>query len=337
MQSIPFEPYDFSALIELCKGRHVYIQTHDFPDPDAIGSAYGLQRLLECYGISSTLCYDGQIDKLSASKMLRAFGIGMVPSSRLAGVMTAQDYIICIDSQKHNDKMLDLVGDEVACIDHHPTYTPIDYAYKDVRPAGACATLIAQYFASSGFAPDQNTATALLYGLRMDTLQFSRGVTALDIAMFSYLFEHCDHDQLTRLERNNMEFEDLKAYGEAIDNIEIYGTLGLTSLGFSCPDAMVAILSDFILSLMEVEIAVVYSYREDGVKFSVRSESPAVDAGQLAHAALAMLHGAGGGHPSMAGGLIPSAGLEQLGRCPGERVRDAFLSELKALHAQPKP
>lgn len=32
-------------LIRLCQGHAVYIQTHNFPDPDAIASAYGLQEL----------------------------------------------------------------------------------------------------------------------------------------------------------------------------------------------------------------------------------------------------------------------------------------------------
>ena len=59
-------------LVELCRNHPVYIQTHNFPDPDAIASAYGLQKLLALYGIESQLCYDGRIDKLSASKMLDA-------------------------------------------------------------------------------------------------------------------------------------------------------------------------------------------------------------------------------------------------------------------------
>ena len=55
---------DFLDLVELCKGHNIYIQTHNFPDPDAIASAYGLQKLLLFYEIPSTLCYDGRIDKL---------------------------------------------------------------------------------------------------------------------------------------------------------------------------------------------------------------------------------------------------------------------------------
>lgn len=36
--------------------------------------------------------------------------------------MTSDDYIITVDSQKGNANILDLVGNEVACIDHHPTF-----------------------------------------------------------------------------------------------------------------------------------------------------------------------------------------------------------------------
>ena len=61
--------------------------------------------------------------------------------------------------------------------------------------------------------PDKDTATALLYGMKMDALQFTRGVTELDIEMFAFLFPLCDQEKLSRLERNNMEFSDLKAYG----------------------------------------------------------------------------------------------------------------------------
>ena len=144
--------------------------------------------------------------------------------------MTEDDYVICVDAQKHSGNITDFVGNEVACIDHHPTFVPMEYHYKDIRLAGACATLIAQYYQQLSCKPDKDTATALLYGLKMDTLQFTRGVTDLDIEMFAFLFPLCDQEKLSRLERNNMEFSDLKAYGAAIENIELYDKVGLSYL-----------------------------------------------------------------------------------------------------------
>ena len=38
-------------LVTQINREHVYIQTHNFPDPDAIASAFGLQELLTLRGI----------------------------------------------------------------------------------------------------------------------------------------------------------------------------------------------------------------------------------------------------------------------------------------------
>lgn len=314
-------------LIELCRGHLVYIQTHNFPDPDAIASAYGLKEFLGIYGVESILCYDGKIDKLSASKMLDAFHIQMLPYGELVSDMQETDRIICVDTQKHGGNVTDFVGDEVACIDHHPTFVEIKYQYQDIRITGACASLIAEYYALSGNEPGRDVATALLYGLKMDTLQFTRGVTEFDIKMFGYLFPRCDQEKLAALERNNMEFADLKAYGAAIENIELYDKIGFSAIPFSCPDAMIAILSDFILGLVEVEVAIVFCFREDGIKLSARSENADVHAGDLLHVALKDI-GNGGGHATMGGGFIGKDRLPELGHYPKDHVRNLFLDIL---------
>lgn len=318
---------DFNQLAALCLGKHIYIQTHNFPDPDAIASVFGLQRLLALRGIPSTLCYDGRIDKLSAYKMLKAFRIEMFPYEQLRPNMTEEDYVICVDAQKHSGNITDFIGNEVACIDHHPTFVPVSYRYQDIRLTGACATLIAQYYQQLSCKPDKQTATALLYGLKMDTLQFTRGVTDLDIEMFAFLFPLCDQKTLTWLERNNMEFSDLKAYGAAIENIELYDKVGLSCIPFPCPDALIAIISDFILALQEVEVAVIFSCREDGIKFSVRSEHTSIHAGHLVHEALRG-YGDGGGHATMAGGMIRKENEHLLGHYPKDAIREAFLRVL---------
>lgn len=317
-----------SDLVHLCRGYVVYIQTHNFPDPDAIASAYGLQKLLEHYGVGAKLCYDGQIDKLSASKMLEVFQIQMLSYEQLLADMKETDRIICVDSQKHSGNVTDFIGNEIACIDHHPTYVTMEYRYQDIRITGACATLIAEYYALLGIEPDINVATALLYGLKMDTLQFTRGVTELDIKMFGFLFPRCDQEKLADLERNNMEFKDLKAYGAAIESIELYDKVGFSCIPFSCPDALIAILADFILALIEVETAVVFSFREDGIKLSVRSEDPEIHAGKLLHEALKDI-GSGGGHAVMGGGLISKERIPELGNYPEEAIRNLILDTLK--------
>ena len=123
--------------IKQFKGKHIYIQTHNFPDPDALGSAYGLSRLLEHFDVASTLCYDGKIDMLSTRRILEEFQIRILPKHELHE-MTPESPIFLVDSQKEAGNITDLIGDEIACIDHHPTVVEIEYAFMDVRMVGAC-------------------------------------------------------------------------------------------------------------------------------------------------------------------------------------------------------
>lgn len=317
-------------LIDLCKGKRIYIQTHNFPDPDAIGSAFGLQKLLERYGINSTLCYWGRIDKLSTSRMLEEFEIFMYSYEEIRDQMKESDSIICVDSQKNAGNITDFIGEEIACVDHHPTFVQEEYLYKDISITGACATQITEYYMELGIKPEENTASALLYGLKMDTLQFTRGVTERDIKAFDFLFPLHNRAKLSRLEQNTMAFQDLKAFGAAIEHIEVYGSFGYTVIPFACPDALIATLADFILDLDEVEVVAVVSVREDGLKLSVRSELEEVHSGCLIRDALAGI-GNAGGHACMAGGLITAQNVPRLGNFYGASIRERFLNTLEKM------
>ena len=88
-------------LADILRNHTVYIQTHNFPDPDAIASAFGLQQFLDFHGVSAMLCYDGKIDRLSAKKMLDTFGITMHSKNDLPD-MAREDLIVLVDSQKKN-------------------------------------------------------------------------------------------------------------------------------------------------------------------------------------------------------------------------------------------
>ena len=65
-------------LLKQINRKHVYIQTHNFPDPDAIASALGIQELLKHNGISSTICYKGKIDRYSTDKLREILDIRLV-------------------------------------------------------------------------------------------------------------------------------------------------------------------------------------------------------------------------------------------------------------------
>ena len=134
--------------------------------------------------------------------------------------------------------------------------------------------------------------------------------------------------KIINLYNNNMEIEDLVAYGDAIRNIEIYENVGFAKISFDCPDALIAMISDFILGLDVVEFAVVYATRNGGYKFSVRNETEYYHAGSITQRALADV-GGGGGHFSMAGGMISAEYMSKLGFRPEFQIRERFLNEIK--------
>lgn len=310
-------------LVNLLKGHKVYIQTHNFPDPDAIASGFGLQHFLKVYGVESDICYDGRIDKLSTKKMFEVFGISVRAIEEIED-MKKEDHIVVVDAQKRNSNLTDVIGDEVACIDHHPTFKDCEYKYKDIRIVGACASIIGDYFRQTETELPKNVAAALAYGIKMDTADFTRGAYPFDAEIFSYLFERADTHLINDMYMNVMELTDLKAYGAAIDSIQLDGEVGFAKIPFDCPDALIAIVSDFILSLDVVTVSVVYSMRADGIKFSVRSEIEKVDAGKLVARSLSGV-GDGGGHKGMAGGFIRKENCAKLGDDMDVSIRKLFM------------
>ena len=182
-------------LVELLRGHRTYIQTHNFPDPDAIASAFGLQHFLNYHGIKADICYDGKIERLSTRKMFDTFHIDILSKEDLDD-MKKEDFIVTVDSQKYNTNLTDFIGDEVACIDHHPTVIACEYAYKDVRRVGACATMIAEYFYLTNTPMSRDVAAALAYGIKMDTDDFVRGTTKLDVDMFAYIYPMADVESI---------------------------------------------------------------------------------------------------------------------------------------------
>lgn len=318
---------DPMELVALLRGHKSYIQTHNYPDPDAIASAFGLQYFLLQHEVEADICYDGKIEKLSTRKMFEVFGIEILSSSDISD-MTEEDYIVTVDSQKYNANLTDFIGDEVACIDHHPTYIDCKYHYKDVQITGACASIIASYYMRTDTPMTDKVAAALAYGIKMDTADFIRGVTDLDVDMFAYVYKKADLECITQMYSNVMELDDLKAYAAAIENIHVYDGVGFATIPFDCPDALIAIISDFILSLDVVRISVIYAIRKDGIKLSVRSDMREVDAGKIVHDALEGI-GSGGGHHAMAGGFIPNEQMNGMHNEIKYHIESRFMNQIK--------
>ena len=321
-------------LLQAITHKHVYIQTHNFPDPDAIASAYGLQQLLKHFGIEATVCYQGEIERFNTNYIIEKLDIKFSKLVDINEALQEDDEVILVDAQKFNGNVVDITGEEIASIDHHPIFIPTEYRFSDIRPeVGACASMIASYFFDNDIPMDNQTALVLTFGIRSDTAKLSRGVSQLDMDMLCKLFPLCDKDVIYYLETSELEFGDLQAYAKAIESIQLYeGNVAFAFAGDNCQEALVASVSDFILSLREVSFCVVYSCKDLGVKYSVRCVSE-LDAGIITAKALAGL-GSGGGHQVMAGGFVPFTGTDSQLEALVEAIREKFLEEIRLARAE---
>jgi len=297
---------NLDKIISKVNNSKVYIQTHNFPDPDAIASAYGLSVLLRIRGIDAQITYNGSIDKTVTAKMVRRLGIKVVESES-ADELENDDEIIIVDAQKGNANIINMNGTEIICIDHHPIYVNEDYQFSDIRPeVGACASIIASYYVENDIDIPKNVATALLYGIKVDTADMKRGVSDLDMEMFYILHGLADNDVLYDLDSSIIEMSDLKSYSTAISSVDIYESVCFADAGKNCPDALIANIADFLITLNGIELTVIYSVKADGIKLSIRSNSN-YRAGHITNIALEGI-GSGGGHDNMAGGFLPFKG-----------------------------
>lgn len=281
---------------------NIYIQTHNFPDPDAVASAFGLYQLLALKGIKSTIIYDGIIQRAALINMIRDLSIPIGKCSDYS--LKPEDQIIIVDGCKWNTNVTDLTGEEIAVIDHHPVREPEGVELVDIRPdVGACASIITSYYLEIGQEIPEKAATALLTGLFRDTDSLTRGVSPLDSRAFEELFKTADYSLVSTMVLNNITLDDLKYYNDVINNMEQRGKLAFCRLKESCNQNLLGILGDFLLSIDEIRFTALFAVNGQSVNISFRNGTSEINAEELMKRIVRGI-GTGGGHRQMAGGII---------------------------------
>ena len=308
------------VLVDILKDApdEVFIQPHNVPDPDAIAASLGLYYLLSQRGIKKLgIVYDKEIEKANSLRMLEMF---KVPILQAADALTlgTEDWTVLVDTQKGNANTTDLPSDDVAVIDHHEFCGDKGYRFMDIRPtAGSCSAIIADWFFENNIEPPRGIATALLYGIFMDTDNLTRGASDFDINMFYRLYSLSDIEMIVELKGNELSIEDLDLYAEAFKTVETYDELAFLRLR-NVNDSLLGAAGDIVISVAGINIVIAYAARENGIKLSVRSTCEKVKANDLVRYLVEGV-GVGGGHDNMAGGFIPKENLNS------GRVLDTFL------------
>lgn len=299
---------EITELIKLLQNeKHIYIQTHNYPDHDAVASAFALQGFFKNFGIKSFLTFDGDIQRDSLMDMISFLSIDIKHVSEYD--MKAEDKIVIVDGCKGNKNVTDLIGDEIGVIDHHQVEKAEDVPFNDIRPDfGACSSVIYEYYSEHNIAIPQNIASALLVGINMDTSLLTRGVSVNDIQAYSSLYTLSDVRLVNSILRNYIQQKDLKFYKEAIDRVEIIKNVAYCYFPEGCNQNMLGILGDFFLALSEVDFVILLADNGGKINFSLRNENIDWNCSFIIQAALKGI-GFGGGHADMAGGIINDISL----------------------------
>jgi nanoRNase/pAp phosphatase (c-di-AMP/oligoRNAs hydrolase) len=309
-------------LIEVLDKNHpVLVQTHDFPDHDAIASGYALKWLLDQRGFSTFLCYNGEFQSESLEQAIRELQIPLLSASDLH--LKNSNQIILVDGFAGNTNVTDLFGKLVGIIDHHTPPIPATCEFIDIRTSyGSCATILYTYVKENNVPVPRNLATALLMGIMMDTAFMTRGVSPVDLEAFSTLFFQGDWQRASYILRNCLSIRDLPLIQQALSHYRIINDVCFLELDTECTSELLGLVSDFFLSLKEIVFVVSWGFEGDILHVSVRSEDPKRPADLIVKKALAG-SGSGGGQAHMGGGSILQSNF------PGnDLLRERFLQAI---------
>ena len=276
---------------------------HDNPDPDAIASGLALARIARATGCDAEVCYYGDISHQENRAFVNVLDIEL---RRLGPdeTLPAVDGFALVDHARPgiNDGLPPETAIDVV-IDHHPPRGPVEGRFVDLRSdVGATSTLLVEYLDRLGLGFDATTATALLFGIQVDTDGFVRGVTQADFDAAATLVESADLDLLSAVETSTYDVETMDILSRAITNRRVDGELLFSFVGAISNRDALAQAADELLMLDGTPTTVVYGIREETVYLSARSGST-LDVGEAVREALDWA-GSGGGHADMAGAQL---------------------------------
>jgi nanoRNase/pAp phosphatase (c-di-AMP/oligoRNAs hydrolase) len=206
-------------------------------------------------------------------------------------------------------------------LDHHPS-EGVEAEFIDLREdVGATSTLLVEYVSHFGLVEDWTVATALLYGIRVDTNDFTRETSRADFEAAAALLPYADGEVLERVESPSVSPETLETIAGAIENRELDGSALATCVGSITDRDALAQAADRLLAMEGVATTFVYGYTDDTIYVSARSQG-GVDLGAVLRDAFDGI-GSAGGHADMAGAQIPLGVFSDMGEDAAGSLRSA--------------
>jgi nanoRNase/pAp phosphatase (c-di-AMP/oligoRNAs hydrolase) len=253
--------------------RHIAI-LQDFPDPDAISSAFAHQLISAPFDITVDIVYERRISHPQNIALVRLLDLDLIRYSE-AFDLSKYAGAVFIDNQGTTtgliDPLLKANVPPLMIIDHHERQERIQAEYTDIRRIGATATIYTEYIQEGMLTLDRShpdhvkCATALMHGLRSETNDLIRAKEDefLAAAFLSHFYDPTLLSEILRQQRPSRVMEIIK---RALENRTVLSNVSVSGIGYLRAEDRDAIPqgADFLLTEENVHTAIVFGIIVDG-------------------------------------------------------------------------
>jgi nanoRNase/pAp phosphatase (c-di-AMP/oligoRNAs hydrolase) len=276
-------------------------------DPDSLASAMAVKRLLSYRVGSVTIGYPNEIRRLNNITMVERLKI---PIERLH-TLPVNDYskLIMLDSQPTHQPCFEKLKFD-AVIDHHPITNGWDAKFIDIRPEyGAVASMMVEYLRAANITPSVALATALYYGIKVDTQNFEKkNMQLADGISFRYVFNIANRNLVRKFDLTELRRSELKYFKIALNVVKSSKGRAYAHIGrVGTPDILV-IIADFLNHVDKFDWVLVSGISGEKLVVILRCDGYRKNAGNFASKTFAE-YGSAGGHREAARAELPLKNL----------------------------
>ncbi len=268
----------FRRLLECHHGSRQLVILQDFPDPDALSSAWAYKLIAQQYDIQSDIVYAGT---LSHQENIALVKITSLPVQRLTPQnlktkdLSVYQGTVFIDNQGTTSQLTPLIQEAgipiTVIIDHHTPQDILQPEFCDLRPeTRATATILTSYLQAGLLTLDSSVsqhikcATALMHGIRSDTNGLRQALEE-DFLAAAYLSRFYDTQLLEAVLQASRSKRVMEVIERSLRNRIVQNNFSIAGVGYLRYDDRDAIpqAADFLVTEENVHTAVVYGIVHD--------------------------------------------------------------------------
>ncbi len=275
-------------------------------DPDALASALALKRILQNKVSKIDISNINEIVRLNNKVMVEILKIPLIKFSKT--LIKSYNKFILVDSQPtHREEFKDI--EFTAVIDHHPVTEGWSADFVDIRPDyGAVSTILFEYLKTLKIKPSVYLATALIYGIKVDTDNFGRSANPHDVTAFQKLYKHMNRYLLNKIEGYHIRRSELKYFKIALDQLKFQKNRIFVYIGKVLNTDILVVIADFLTKIYDTSWVFVGGEYKKNLVIIIRCDGYRKDAGKLAMKLFKDV-GLAGGHREKARAEIPFSNL----------------------------